>query len=58
MVLPRRRPLYDEIEPLQPVFHAMDPAAAGPRYGKHTDRPPSDRYATPMYERQTPRQAL
>jgi hypothetical protein len=33
MVLPRRRPLDDESEPLQPVFHAMDPATAGPRYG-------------------------
>ena len=33
MVLPRRQPLDDESEPLQPVFHAMDPATAGPRYG-------------------------
>ena len=33
MVLPRRQPLDDEIERLQPVFHAMDPATAGPRYG-------------------------
>jgi hypothetical protein len=56
MVLPRRQPLDDESEPLQPVFHAMDPAAAGPRYGKHTDRPPPARSATPIYERQTPRQ--
>ena len=34
MVLPRRRPLDDESKRLQPVFHAMDPATAGPRYGK------------------------
>ena len=33
MALQRRRPLADESEPLQPVFHAMDPATAGPRYG-------------------------
>ena len=33
MVLPRRRPLDDESKRLQPVFHAMDPATAGPRYG-------------------------
>ena len=29
----QRRPLDDESERLQPVFHAMDPATAGPRYG-------------------------
>ena len=40
------------------VFHAMDPAAAGPRYGKHTDRPPPARSPTPIYERETPRLAL
>ena len=33
MALSRRQPLDDESEPLQPVFHAMDPATAGPRYG-------------------------
>ena len=35
MVLPRRRPLDDEIERLQPVFHAMENISASfPRYGK------------------------
>ena len=35
MVLPRRRPLADESEPLQPVFHAMEKYLASfPRYGK------------------------
>ena len=35
MVLPRRRPLDDEREPLQPVFHAMEKYFASfPRYGK------------------------
>ena len=32
----RRQPLDDESEPLQPVFHAMDPTA-GPRYGSAAD---------------------
>ena len=58
MVLPRRQPLDDESEPLQPVFHAMDPAAAGPRYGKPKGTLPPARSATPIYERGTPRQAL
>ena len=35
MVLPRRRPLDDESERLQPVFHAMEKYFASfPRYGK------------------------
>jgi hypothetical protein len=34
MVLPRRRPLADESEPLQPVFHAMEKYFTSfPRYG-------------------------
>ena len=34
MVLPRRRPLDDESERLQPVFHAMEKYFASfPRYG-------------------------
>ena len=40
------------------VFHAMDPAAAGPRYGKPEGTPSPARSATPMYERQTPHQTL
>jgi len=54
----RRRPLDNESQRLQPVFHAMDPAAAGPRYGKPEVTPPPARSATPIYERETPRQAL
>jgi hypothetical protein len=38
------------------VFHAMENFF--PRYGKHTDRPPTARSGTPIYERGTPRQAL
>ena len=34
----------------------MDPAAAGPRYGKPEGTPPPARSATPIYERETPRQ--
>jgi hypothetical protein len=35
MALPRRQPLDDEIERLQPVFHAMEKYFASfPRYGK------------------------
>ena len=35
MALPRRRPLDDESERLQPVFHAMEKYFASfPRYGK------------------------
>ena len=40
------------------VFHAMDPAAAGPQYGKPKGTLPPARSATPIYERGTPRQAL
>ena len=58
MVLPRRRPLDDDSERLQPVFHAMDPAAAGPQYGKPEGTPPPARSSTPIYERETPRHAL
>ena len=35
MALPRRRPLYNESQRLQPVFHAMENISASfPRYGK------------------------
>jgi len=40
------------------VFHAMDPAAAGPQYGKPEGTPPPARSATSMYERETPRQSV
>ncbi len=40
------------------VFHAMDPAAAGPRYGKPEGTPSPARSSTPIYERETPRHAL
>ena len=36
----------------------MDPAAAEPRYGKPEGAPPPARSATPIYKRETPRQAL
>ena len=54
MALPRRQPLDDEIERLQPVFHAMENFL--PQYGKPEGTPPPARSSTPIYERETPRQ--